>query len=99
YNEALGFSEYRRISEDDFTIVFLTDGSGTFALELTWIKEHPQPYELGECEFHLAVLTDDYETSLKKHTDMGCVCYNNEEMGLYFISDPDGYWIEIIPAK
>jgi lactoylglutathione lyase len=30
---------------------------------------------------------------------MGCVCYENKAMGLYFIEDPDGYWIEILPEK
>ena len=30
---------------------------------------------------------------------MGCICFENPAMGIYFISDPDGYWVEIIPAK
>jgi lactoylglutathione lyase len=30
---------------------------------------------------------------------MGCVCYENPAMGIYFIEDPDGYWIEIIPKR
>lgn len=25
--------------------------------------------------------------------------FENKEMGIYFISDPDGYWLEIVPAK
>jgi lactoylglutathione lyase len=29
---------------------------------------------------------------------MGCICYENPEMGIYFVTDPDGYWLEIIPA-
>ncbi len=32
-----------------------------------------------------------------KHKAMGCVCFENPAMGVYFISDPDGYWIEIVP--
>lgn len=101
YRDALGLEEKRRIQPEDesFTIVYLGDLQGEFALELTFLKEHPQPYDLGECEFHLAMMTDDYTASLKKHRDMGCVCFINEEMGIYFINDPDGYWIEIIPAK
>ncbi|MBE6823573.1 MAG: lactoylglutathione lyase, partial [Ruminococcaceae bacterium] len=27
---------------------------------------------------------------------MGCICYENHDMDLYFISDPDGYWLEIL---
>lgn len=28
-----------------------------------------------------------------------CICFENHDMGIYFVNDPDGYWIEIIPAK
>ena len=30
---------------------------------------------------------------------MGCICFENREMGLYFIEDPDGYWFEIVPER
>ena len=43
--------------------------------------------------------TDDYENALKMHKEMGCVCFENKEMGIYFINDPDGYWTEIIPIR
>ena len=42
---------------------------------------------------------EDYETVHRKHGEMGCICFENPAMGIYFISDPDGYWIEIIPAR
>ena len=29
---------------------------------------------------------------------MGCICYENLGMGVYFINDPDGYWIEVLPG-
>jgi lactoylglutathione lyase len=35
----------------------------------------------------------------EKHAKMGCICYENPGMGIYFIQDPDQYWIEIIPEK
>ena len=56
-------------------------------------------YNLGECEFHLAFETDDYEAAHKLHEEMGCICYENPAMGIYFIVDPDGYWLEIVPSK
>ena len=59
--------------------------------------DHPQPYNLGECEFHLAFQAEDYEAAHKKHEEMGCICFENEAMGIYFIVDPDGYWLEILP--
>jgi len=33
------------------------------------------------------------------HKKNGVICYENKDMGLYFIADPDGYWIEILPEK
>jgi len=100
YKEALGFEPVREvINGNGFKLVFLGDGKTDFRLELTWLADHPQPYDLGEVEFHLAVMTDDMEAARKKHEEMGCVCYVNEAMGIYFIEDPDGYWIEIIPKR
>jgi lactoylglutathione lyase len=97
YQEALGLSEKRRHSSSEFTIVFLGNHSSDFELELTWLRDHPQPYQLGESEFHLAFRTDDFDAAHKLHEKMGCICYENPAMGIYFITDPDGYWLEILP--
>ena len=99
YEKALGLTEVRRIEKDDFTIVYVANEEADFQLELTWLKDHPQKYDLGECEFHLAFRTDDYEAAHKLHSEMGCICYENPGMGIYFIQDPDGYWLEIIPEQ
>ena len=97
YNEALDLHEVRRKTTDDFIIVYLSNDVSDFELELTWLKDHPQPYNLGECEFHLAFKAEDYEAAHKKHEEMGCICYENEAMGIYINVDPDGYWLEILP--
>lgn len=99
YEKALGLTEKRRKVSDDFIIVYVGNKETDFELELTWLKDHPQPYNLGECEFHLAFHTDDFAAAHDLHQQMGCICYENESMGVYFIEDPDGYWLEIIPAK
>ena len=101
YNEALGLTPVSRkeASDGSFQIVFLGDGKTDFRLELTWLRDHPQPYDLGECEFHLALQAEDYEAAHAKHEKMGCICFENAAMGIYFISDPDGYWLEIIPSR
>ena len=101
YEKALGLKENGRIEAEDgsYVIVYLGDGKTGFRLELTWLKDHPQKYDLGEGEFHLAVYPDDYDAAFRKHSEMGCVCFENREMGVYFIEDPDGYWIEILPKK
>ena len=99
YEKALGLTEVRRKVADDgsFIIVYVSNEEADFELELTWLRDHPQKYNLGEEEFHLAFYTDDYEAAHKLHEEMGCICFENYEMGLYFIKDPDGYWLEIVP--
>ena len=101
YKEALGLSPVRRKEAEDgsYVIVFLGDRRTTFRLELTWLRDHPQKYDLGECEFHLALTADDFAAARAKHDAMGCVCFDNPNMGIYFIMDPDGYWIEIVPQR
>lgn len=99
YEKALGLTEKRRKTADDgsFILVYLTDGTSDFELELTWLAEHPQKYDLGEEEFHLAFHVDDFEAAHALHEEMGCIAFENHEMGIYFITDPDGYWLEVIP--
>jgi len=99
YQKALNLKEVRRLTQPDFTLVFLGDGQSKQQLELTWLKERTKPYDLGDNEIHLAFHVDDYEAAHSLHEKMGCICYENEAMGIYFISDPDGYWIEIMPAN
>lgn len=101
YEEALGLKEIRRkaAKDDSFIIVYLGDGISDFELELTWLKEMDRAYDLGDCEFHLAFESDNYDEAYKKHKDMGCICFENPSMGIYFIEDPDGYWLEVVPKK
>jgi len=101
YKKALNLTEVRRYEASDksFTLVFLGDGSTPHRLELTWMRDRKEKYDLGDNEFHLALVTDDFEKAHELHKKMGCIVYENERMGIYFIEDPDGYWIEIIPAK
>lgn len=102
YEKALGFKEKRRKNAEDgsFTLVFMGDGTSDFSLELTWLRERKEKYNLGDNETHLCVRVDgDYEAVRAFHKEMGCICYENEKMGLYFIEDPDGYWIEILKPR
>jgi lactoylglutathione lyase len=86
-------------SDGSFTLVFLGDGVTNHRLELTWLKEWEKPYDLGDNEFHLAFEVDDYKAAHELHSEMGCICYENPGMGIYFIEDPDGYWLEIVPKR
>ena len=102
YDKALGLNEIRRKEAQDgsFILVYLGDGETSFSLELTWLRDHAQPYELGDNESHLCIrVAGDYDEARRYHKEMGCICYENTSMGLYFINDPDDYWIEILPLK
>ncbi len=100
YEEALGLSVVNRLSGGEaFEIVYLGDGEQDVKLELTCLTDHPEAYELGENESHLCFRVDgNYDEIREFHRSKGWVCYENHDMGLYFINDPDDYWIEILPA-
>ena len=92
YQDAFDMHEVRRINAKDgsFIIVYLEDGNSAHQLELTWLRDRKEPYDLGDNEFHLAFRVDDYEGAHKRHAEMGCICYENPEMGIYFVNDPNG---------
>ncbi len=101
YRDALGLVPVSKKEADDgsFTLVYLGDGVSDFTLELTWLHDRTEPYDLGEGEFHLAFTVPDLDAAHRKHQAMGCICFENPAMGIYFIEDPDGYWLEIVPEK
>ena len=101
YKEALHLKEVRRYESQDgsFILVFLGEETTPHQLELTWMKDRTEPYSLGDNEFHLAFKVDDFAAAHALHEKMGCICFENKSMGIYFIHDPDDYWIEIIPKK
>ena len=102
YKQALNLTPAREktASDGSFKLVFLQDEAGSpFRMELTWMTERKEPYDLGEQEFHLAFRTGEYDELHARHQAMGCICFENPSMGIYFIEDPDGYWIEIVPKR
>lgn len=101
YKKALGLTEQRRkeASDGSYIIVYVGNEETDFQLELTWLRDRMEPYDLGDEEFHLAFETDDFEAAHALHSEMGCICFENEKMGIYFIKDPDGYWLEIVPVR
>ena len=98
YAEALGLKEVRRVNAPDgsFIIAFLGDGETDYGLELTWMRDRKEPYNLGDNEIHIAFRVPAKAAAHALHEKMGCICYENPQMDLYFINDPDGYWIEIL---
>ena len=93
YEEALGLKVVRQYEAPDGSFILAYMGDG-----VTWLRDRKEPYNLGENEFHLAMAVDDMEAAHAKHEKMGCICFENKAMGIYFIHDPDNYWVEIIPG-
>ena len=101
YKQALNLHEVRRITAEDgsFIIVYLGDAaSSNHKLELTWLRDWDRAYNLGDNEFHLAFTVENFQAAHALHKEMGCICFENEAMGIYFINDPDNYWLEVLPA-
>ena len=83
YREALGLHEIKRKEAADGSFVLAYLGD-----------------DRGENESHLCLRVEgDYEAVREYHRSRGWVCYENHDMGLYFINDPDDYWIEVLPVK
>lgn len=97
YKEALSLEPVKINDQSDFTLAYLGDGKTGFRLELTYLKDREEAYDLGELEYHLAITASDMKAAHDLHEKMGCICFENPAMGIYFIEDPDGYWIEIVP--
>lgn len=103
YEKALNFKESKRkdFPEAKFTLVFLSDGISNHEIELTYNYDQKEPYDIGNGYSHLAVVVDDLEKSYEEHMKNGFKVSKlsglpGSEPKFYFITDPDGYSIEII---
>lgn len=82
-----------------FYISILMEMERVHISRVNLVRDWDRPYNLGDNEFHLAFRVEDFDGAYNLHKEMGCICYENKEMGIYFIADPDNYWIEILPAN
>ena len=73
YEKALGLHEKRRkeAADGSYIIVYVGNDASDFELELTWLHDHPQAYDIGEEEFHLAFRVDDFAAAHALHSEMG----------------------------
>ena len=99
YEEALGFHVVREFGPEDgsWTNTYMANDQTPFELEFTWNNGRTEAYENGGKDEHIAFRVDDFEAYHVLHERMGCIVRENPRMGLYFIADPDGQWIEILP--
>ena len=101
YQKALGFTAQKEMTIHDgaWHLVFLGDGVTDYQLELCQVEGRKEPYHLGDAGVHLGIVTDDFEALKAKHTAMGLITEDNPVLGIYFIQDPDGHDIEIVPKR
>ena len=80
YREALDLHEVRRKEAGDgsFILVYLGDGQTPHSVELTWLRDRKEPYNLGDNEIHLALSVDDFEAAYAHHKAMGCICFEKD---------------------
>ena len=96
--------DIEKFPASEFDLVFISDDSGLYEIELTYNYNRQEAYELGNGFSHIGVLVEELEESREEHIKKGYKV--SELMGLpgskpryYFISDPDGYEIEVIRAS
>lgn len=106
YKDSIGLIETRRkdFKEHAFTLVYLSDVEGGYELELTYNYNPEKPYELGNGFSHIAVGVEDLEGARDKHLAMGYEVtplkgLPGEAPHYYFVTDPDGYKVEVIRVK
>ena len=99
YKDALNLSEVSRLEFEDFTLVYLADSfNSQHQLELQWFKNRQTSYNVGE-NFHIAFTVKNFAAAYEKHKQMNCICKDVKDLGIYFIKDPDGYLVEVLPEN
>lgn len=104
YRTAFGLEVADRYPFDGFTLIYLRNAETGFELELTVNAGRDKPYDLGDGYGHLALSVDDLDAEHKRITEAGLSpnpLRTMERDGkpfarFFFISDPDGYKIEVI---
>ena len=103
YKNALGLVETRRkdFPEHKFTLVYLSDVPGGYEVELTYNYNPEVPYDSGNGFSHIAIAHDNIESLREKHSEMGYEVTDlkglpGEKPHYYFVTDPDGYKVEVI---
>jgi len=105
YEKAFGFKEKKRLDypEHKFTIVYLGLENDDYELELTYNYNH-EPYNIGDGYGHIALGVDEFEELHDSQTATGYPVTDykglpDSSARYYFVTDPDGYKIEVIQNK
>ncbi|MBL4933133.1 VOC family protein [Clostridium paridis] len=106
YRDALGLVETVRkdFPNNKFTLVYLSNEEGGYEIELTYNYDQEKPYEIGNGFSHTAIGVDDLEGEREKHKALGYEVTDLKGLpgnrpNYYFVTDPDGYKVEVIRNK
>jgi len=78
---------------------FLGDGVSTHQIELTWMKDVTPESKFGRAEHHVAFLVEDMYAAREKHTQMGAFRFGDDPLTFYYMQDPEGHWLEVLPRN
>ncbi|AXY26018.1 lactoylglutathione lyase [Suicoccus acidiformans] len=105
YTEVFDFKVTNELDypEHKFTLVYMQVPGSDFELELTYNYES-EPYEIGNGFSHLALGVDDLEETYAKAQESGYEMTEIKSLpdgsvSYFFISDPDGYRLEVMENK
>ncbi|WP_068086677.1 VOC family protein [Polycladidibacter stylochi] len=104
YETALGLKVADRFDFESFTLIYLRNEAADFEVELTVNKDRSAPYELGDGYGHIAFCVDDVAAERERMAAAGLAPEEVKEFfregnlmaRFFFITDPDGYRIEIL---
>lgn len=104
YKEDLGFVESRRkeFPDKEFDLVYLKlKDSPDYELELTYNYDREEDYDLGTGYGHIALShpnIKEFREELKEkgHEVTDLTSLSDGSVSYFFVTDPDGYRIEII---
>lgn len=104
YGKAFGLEVADRLDFETFTLVYMSNAESEFELELTINKGRTEPYQLGDGYGHFALSVSDLDAEHARIEALGFttgkIVEFNRDGGLlarfFFITDPDGYKIEVL---
>lgn len=103
YKDVLGLVETRRMDYPDykFSLVYLSNEEGGYEIELTYNYDQEKPYEMGNGFSHIAIGVDDVEAERERYLELGYEVtplkgLPGQKPHYFFVTDPDGYKVEVI---
>jgi len=103
YRGGFGLEETQRMEFPTFTLLYLREPESGFEIELTWNKGQAEPYTHGSAYGHMAFCVEDLEAHHARLKGLGYTVGDLKELAapsgaarFFFVTDPDGYKIEVL---